>query len=164
MLQFYIPVKITCNSESVTTCLWCEIPQCIVYRRLKFSHVDMWMMKMKINDDRLKTLCLSHIFHWLNGSFISFFLQVFTYYIISVPCLCVFAGVHLLLSDTCLTLHLAAPAYLAVPGQAGAAHGCVVTAPAAQTLAAGVFGARAAACTRRVSGGSAETGGVLQVD
>lgn len=54
--------------------------------------------------------------------------------------LCVFAGVDLLLSHTCLTLHVAAPAYLAVAGQAGEAHGCVVTTSAAQTLTTGVFG------------------------
>lgn len=79
-------------------------------------------------------------------------------------CLCVFAGIHLLLSHTCLTLHVAAPANLAVAGQAGEAHGRVITTSAAQTLTAGVFGAGASACTRRVAGGSAEAGGVFQVD
>lgn len=54
--------------------------------------------------------------------------------------LCVLAGVHLLLSHACLTLHVAAPAYLAVAGQAGEVHGRVITASAAQTLTAGVFG------------------------
>ncbi len=78
--------------------------------------------------------------------------------------LCVFAGVHLLLSHACLTLHMAAPAYLAVAGQAGEAHGCVITASAAQTLTAGVFDARPAACAGGVPGGSAEAGGLLQVD
>lgn len=92
------------------------------------------------------------------------FASLHTLHHFSVLCLCVFAGVHLLFSDTRLTLHVATPAYLAVAGQAGEAHGCVVTTPAAQTLTTGVFGAWAAACTRRVSGGPAEAGGVLQVD
>lgn len=78
--------------------------------------------------------------------------------------LCVFAGIHLLLPHTCLTLHVAAPAYLAVAGEAGEAHGCVITTSAAQTLAAGVFGTRPAACARGVAGGSTEAGGVFQVD
>lgn len=86
-------------------------------------------------------------------------------YISSIStCLCVFAGIHLLLPHTCLTLHMAAPAYLAVAGQAGEAHGCVITTSAAQTLTTGVFGARPSTCTRGVAGGSAEAGGVFQVD
>lgn len=76
----------------------------------------------------------------------------------------VFAGVHLLLSHACLTLHVAAPAYLAVTGQAGEVHGCVIATSAAQTLTTGVFGTRAAACTRGVAGGPAEAGGLFQVD
>lgn len=78
--------------------------------------------------------------------------------------LCILAGIHLLLSHTRLTLHMAAPAYLAVTGQAGEVHGCVITTSAAQTLTAGVFGTRAAACTRGVARGSAEAGGLFQVD
>lgn len=85
-------------------------------------------------------------------------------FLLSYHLLCVFAGVHLLLSHTCLTLHVAAPAYLAVAGQAGEAHGCVVTTSAAHTLTTGVFGTRPAACTRGVARGPAEAGGVFQVD
>lgn len=75
-----------------------------------------------------------------------------------------FAGVHLFLPHARLTLHVAAPAHLAVAGQAGEAHGRVVAPPAAQAPAAGVFGARAAARARGVAGGPAEAGGVLQED
>lgn len=64
---------------------------------------------------------------------------------------CVLAGIHLLLSHTRLTLHVAAPAYLAVAGQAGEAHGRVVATSAAQALTAGVFGARPPARTRGVA-------------
>lgn len=78
--------------------------------------------------------------------------------------LCVLARVHLLLSHARLTLHVAAPAYLAVAGQAGEAHGRVVATSAAQTLTAGVFGTRPAACTRGVAGGSAEAGGLFEED
>ena len=78
--------------------------------------------------------------------------------------LCVLARVHLLLPHTRLTLHVAAPAHLAVAGQAGEAHGRVVAASAAQTLTAGVFGTRPAACTRGVARGSAEAGGLLKED
>lgn len=78
--------------------------------------------------------------------------------------LCIFAGIHLLLSHTCLTLHVAAPAHLAVARQAGEVHGCVITTSAAQTLTACVFGARTATCTRGVARGPAEAGGVFQVD
>lgn len=84
--------------------------------------------------------------------------------VLSVLSSCGLAGVHLLLSDTRLTLHVAAPADLAVAGQAGEAHGCVVPTSTAQALAAGVFGTGAAARARRVSGGSAEARGVFQVD
>lgn len=91
-------------------------------------------------------------------------LYVLPIFLLSHCLLCVFAGVHLLLPHTCLTLHVAAPAYLAVAGQAGEAHGRVVTTSAAQTLTTGVFGTRAAACTRGVAGGSAEAGGLFQVD
>lgn len=79
-------------------------------------------------------------------------------------CLCSFAGVHLLLSHARLTLHMAAPAHLAVAGQAGEAHGCVVAAAAAHALTARVFGARPAARAGGVAGGPAEAGGVFQVD
>lgn len=76
----------------------------------------------------------------------------------------VFAGIHLLLSHTRLTLHVAAPAHLAVAGQAGEVHGGVITPSAAQALAAGVFGARAAACTWGVARSPAEAGGLFQVN
>ena len=85
-------------------------------------------------------------------------------FLLSRRLLCVFAGVHLLLPHTCLTLHVAAPAHLAVAGQAGEAHGRVITPSAAQALTAGVFGARPATCAGGVAGGPAEAGGVLQVD
>lgn len=80
------------------------------------------------------------------------------------PLLRLFAGIHLLLSHTCLTLHVAAPAHLAVAGQAGEVHGCVIAPSAAQALTAGVFGAGAAACTRGVARGPAEAGGLFQVN
>lgn len=89
------------------------------------------------------------------------FAYVFSYHIILLS---VFAGVHLLLSHARLTLHVAAPAHLAVAGQAGQVHGCVVATSAAHTLAAGVFGTHTAARARGVAGGSAEAGGLLQVD
>lgn len=76
----------------------------------------------------------------------------------------VLAGVHLLLSHARLTLHVAAPAHLAVAGQAGEPHGRVVASSAAQALAAGVFGAGAAARARGVARGPAEAGGLFQVD
>lgn len=76
---------------------------------------------------------------------------------------CVFAGVHLLLPHARLTLHVAAPAHLAVAGQAGEVHGRVVAAAAAQALAAGVLGAGAAPRARGVARGPAEAGGLLQV-
>lgn len=76
----------------------------------------------------------------------------------------VFAGVHFLLPHTRLTLHVAAPADLAVAGEAGEPHGRVVASPAAHALTAGVLGAGAAPRTRGVARGSAEAGGVLQVD
>lgn len=75
-----------------------------------------------------------------------------------------FAGIHLLLSHTCLTLHVAAPAHLAVAGQAGEVHGGVVAPPAAQALAAGVLGTRAAACAWGVARGPAEAGRLFQVN
>ena len=78
--------------------------------------------------------------------------------------LCVLAGVHLLLPHTRLTLHVAAPADLAVAGEAGEAHGCVVPPSAAQALTAGVFGAGPATRTRGVPRGPAEARGVLQED
>lgn len=74
------------------------------------------------------------------------------------------AGVHLFLPHARLTLHVAAPAHLAVAGQAAEAHGCVVAPPTAQAPAAGVFGARAAARARGVAGRPAEAGRVLQED
>lgn len=49
-------------------------------------------------------------------------------------------------------------------GQAGEVHGGVVAPSAAQALAAGVFGARAAARTRGVARGPAEAGGLFQVN
>lgn len=77
---------------------------------------------------------------------------------------CVFAGIHLLLPHTRLTLHVAAPAHLAVAGQAGEVHGRVVAPSAAQALAAGVLGAGAAPRARGVARGPAEAGGLFQVD
>lgn len=59
---------------------------------------------------------------------------------------------------------MAAPAHLAVAGEAGEAHGGVVTPSAAQALTASVFNARPAARARGVAGGPAEARGVLQVD
>lgn len=59
---------------------------------------------------------------------------------------------------------MAAPAHLAVAGQAGEVHGGVVTPSAAQALAAGVFGTRAAARTWGVARGPAEAGGLFQVN
>lgn len=56
-------------------------------------------------------------------------------------CSSVFAGIHLLLPHAGLALHVAAPAHLAVTGEAGEAHGRVVAPSTAQTLAAGVLGA-----------------------
>lgn len=79
-------------------------------------------------------------------------------------CLCILAGVHLLFPHARLAFHMAAPAHLAVAGQAGEPHGRVVAASTAQTLTACVFGARPAPRARRVAGGPAEAGGVLQVD
>lgn len=59
---------------------------------------------------------------------------------------------------------MAAPAHLAVAGQAGEVHGRVVAPPAAQALAAGVFGAGAAAGAGGVARGPAEAGGLFQVN
>lgn len=143
--------------------LWCDIPQCIVSKEIKvqpcwYDDEDQWW-----SPQNALSLIYFPLTQWIIV-FSFFFLQVSTYYIISVLCLGVFTGVHLLFSDTCLTLHMAAPAYLAVAGQASEAHGSVITTPAAQTLTTGVFGTWATACTRRVSRGPAEAGGVLQVD
>lgn len=85
-------------------------------------------------------------------------------FLLSCHLLCVFAGVHLLLSHTRLTLDVTAPAYLAVTGQAGEVHGCVIATSAAQTLTTGVLGTRAPAGARGVARGSAEAGGLFQVD
>lgn len=74
------------------------------------------------------------------------------------------AGVDLLLPLTRLTLHVAAPAYLAVAGHGGEMHGRVVTPPTAQTLTGGVLGTGAAACARRVARWPAEAGGVFHED
>lgn len=59
---------------------------------------------------------------------------------------------------------MAAPAHLAVAGEAGEAHGRVVAAAAAQALAARVFGAGPAPRAGRVTGRPAEAWRVLQVD
>lgn len=59
---------------------------------------------------------------------------------------------------------MAAPAHLAVAGQAGEVHGRVVAPPAAQALTAGVLGAGAAAGPRGVARGPAEAGGLFQVN
>lgn len=50
------------------------------------------------------------------------------------------AGVHLLLPEAGLALHVAAPADLAVAGQRGEAQGCVVAPPTAQVATACVLG------------------------
>ena len=59
---------------------------------------------------------------------------------------------------------MAAPAYLAVAGQAGEAHGRVVAPSTAHTLTAGVFGTRPPARARGVARWPAEARGVFQVD
>lgn len=80
------------------------------------------------------------------------------------PLLGALAGVHLLLPHAGLTLHVAAPAHLAVARQAAQVHGRVVAASAAHALAAGVLSARPAARAGRVARRPAEAGRLLQVD
>lgn len=130
--------------------LWCEIPQWEITVQSPHVRDEFCLSRFSVDSNDCVSL-----------------LQVLTdslYFTYLIVCLCDFAGVHLLLPHTRLTLHVAAPPYLTVAGQAGETHGCVVTASATQTLTAGVFGTWPAACTWGVAGGSAEAGRVFQED